>query len=101
MSKKSVSIVLIICGVMLVAISLIKVAESKRQKHIYYRDMVVIDTTDDSLVLQDINGNVWEALADNYNLTDTVIVGLDDNDTSYTIYDDKIISIKPLIVGSY
>lgn len=67
----------------------------------YYRDMVVVEANGTSLVLQSINGEIWEAEAEGYGITDTVIVELNDNATSYTIYDDKIVDIKPLIVGSY
>lgn len=67
----------------------------------YQRDMVVVEADGSNLVLQDINGEVWEAMADGYQLADTVVVFFDDNDTTHTIYDDIITDIKPLVVGSY
>ena len=67
----------------------------------YQRDMVVVEADGSNLVLQDINGEVWEAMGDGYQLADTVVVFFDDNDTTHTIYDDIITDIKPLVVGSY
>lgn len=67
----------------------------------YQRDMVVVEADGSNVVLQDINGEVWEAMADGYQLADTVVVYFNDNDTTHTIYDDIITDIKPLVVGSY
>ena len=67
----------------------------------YQRDMVVVEAEGSNLVLQDINGEVWEVMADGYQLADTVVVSLDDNDTTHTVYDDVIINVEPLVVGSY
>ena len=67
----------------------------------YQRDMVVVEADGSNVVLQDINGEVWDAMADGYQLADTVVVYFDDNDTTHTIYDDVITDIKPLVVGSY
>lgn len=67
----------------------------------YCRDMVVVEGNGADLVLQDINGEVWEVSEEGYQLADTVVVTLDDNGTTYTIYDDKIVNVKPLVVGSY
>lgn len=67
----------------------------------YQRDMVVVEAEGSNLVLQDINGEVWEVMADGYQLADTVIVSLDDNKTTHTIYDDVIVNVEPLVVGSY
>ena len=67
----------------------------------YQRDMVVVEADGSNLVLQDINGEVWEAMADGYQLADTVVVSLSDNDTTHTVYDDVIVNVEPLVVGSY
>lgn len=67
----------------------------------YQRDMVVVEAEGSNLVLQDINGEVWEVMADGYQLADTVVVSLDDNDTTHTVYDDVIVNVEPLVVGSY
>lgn len=67
----------------------------------YQRDMVVVEAEGSNLVLQDINGEVWEVMADGYQLADTVVVSLSDNDTTHTVYDDVIVNVEPLIVGSY
>lgn len=67
----------------------------------YQRDMVVVEADGSNLVLQDINGEVWEVMADGYQLADTVIVSLDDNKTTHTVYDDIIVNVEPLVVGSY
>ena len=67
----------------------------------YQRDMVVVEADGSNLVLQDINGEVWEAMADGYQLADTVVVSLNDNDTTHTVYDDVIVNVEPLVVGSY
>lgn len=67
----------------------------------YQRDMVVVEAEGSNLVLQDINGEVWEVMADGYQLADTVVVSLSDNDTTHTVYDDVIINVEPLVVGSY
>ena len=67
----------------------------------YQRDMVVVEAEGSNLVLQDINGEVWEVMADGYQLADTVIVSLDDNKTTHTVYDDVIVNVEPLVVGSY
>lgn len=67
----------------------------------YQRDMVVVEAEGSNLVLQDINGEVWEVMADGYQLADTVVVSLSDNDTTHTIYDDVIVNVEPLVVGSY
>ena len=67
----------------------------------YQRDMVVVEAEGSNLVLQDINGEVWEVMADGYQLADTVVVSLSDNDTTHTIYDDVIVNVEPLMVGSY
>lgn len=67
----------------------------------YQRDMVVVEAEGSNLVLQDINGEVWEVMADGYHLADTVVVSLSDNDTTHTIYDDVIVNVEPLVVGSY
>ena len=67
----------------------------------YQRDMVVVEAEGSNLVLQDINGEVWEVMADGYQLADTVVVSLSDNDTSHTVYDDVIVNVEPLVVGSY
>lgn len=67
----------------------------------YQRDMVVVEVEGSNLVLQDINGEVWEVMADGYQLADTVVVSLSDNDTTHTVYDDVIVNVEPLVVGSY
>lgn len=67
----------------------------------YQRDMVVVEADGSNLVLQDINGEVWEAMADGYQLADTVVVFFDDNNTTHTVYDDVIVNVEPLVVGSY
>ena len=67
----------------------------------YQRDMVVVEAEGSNLVLQDINGEVWEVMADGYQLADTVVVSLSDNDTTHTVYDDVIVNGEPLVVGSY
>ena len=67
----------------------------------YQRDMVVVEADGSNLVLQDINGEVWEAMADGYQLADTVVVSMNDNDTTHTVYDDIIVNVEPLVVGSY
>ena len=67
----------------------------------YQRDMVVVEADGSNLVVQDINGEVWEVMADGYKLADTVVVSFDDNDTTHTIYDDIIVDVEPLVVGSY
>ena len=67
----------------------------------YQRDMVVVEAEGSNLVLQDINGEVWEVMADGYQLADTVVVSLSDNDTTHTVYDDVIVYVEPLVVGSY
>ena len=67
----------------------------------YQRDMVVVEADGSNLVLQDINGEVWEVMADGYQLADTVVVSLNDNDTTHTVYDDVIVNVEPLVVGSY
>ncbi len=67
----------------------------------YQRDMVVVEAEESNLVLQDINGEVWEVMADGYQLADTVVVSLSDNDTTHTVYDDVIVNVEPLVVGSY
>lgn len=67
----------------------------------YQRDMVVVEADGSNLVLQDINGEVWEVMADGYQLADTVVVSLSDNDTTHTVYDDVIVNVEPLVVGSY
>ena len=67
----------------------------------YQRDMVVVEADGSNLVLQDINGEVWEVMADGYQLADTVVVSLDDNKTTHTVYDDVIVNVEPLVVGSY
>lgn len=67
----------------------------------YQRDMVVVETEGSNLVLQDINGEVWDVMADGYQLADTVVVSLNDNDTTHTVYDDVIVNVEPLVVGSY
>lgn len=67
----------------------------------YQRDMVVVEAEGSNLVLQDINGEVWEVMADGYQLADTVVVSLSDNDTAHTVYDDVIVNVEPLVVGSY
>ena len=67
----------------------------------YQRDMVVVEADGSNLVLQDINGEVWDVMADGYQLADTVVVSLNDNDTTHTVYDDVIVNVEPLVVGSY
>ena len=67
----------------------------------YQRDIVVVEAEGSNLVLQDINGEVWEVMADGYQLADTVVVSLSDNDTTHTVYDDVIVNVEPLVVGSY
>ena len=67
----------------------------------YQRDMVVVEADGSNLVLQDINGEVWDVMADGYQLADTVVVSLDDNKTTHTVYDDVIVNVEPLVVGSY
>ena len=67
----------------------------------YQRDMVVVEAEGSNLVLQDINGEVWEVMADGYQLADTVVVSLSDNDPTHTVYDDVIVNVEPLVVGSY
>ena len=67
----------------------------------YQRDMVVVEAEGSNHVLQDINGEVWEVMADGYQLADTVVVSLSDNGTAHTVYDDVIVNVEPLVVGSY
>ena len=67
----------------------------------YQRDMVVVEAEGSNLVLQDINGEVWEVMAGGYQLADTVVVSVSDNDTTHAVYDDVIVNVEPLVVGSY
>lgn len=75
--------------------------------HNYQRDMVVVDEDNGVLTLQDINGELW--VIDNsdtyydvqgYHLADTLVVYMDDNSTSHTIYDDIIVDVQPLVVNN-
>ena len=74
----------------------------------YQRDMVVVDEDNNVLTLQDINGELWvidttDAYCDvqGYHLADTLVVYMDDNSTSHTIYDDIIVDVQPLVVNNY
>ena len=73
----------------------------------YVRDMKVVEVGKDVLLLEDINGDLWEVEKGgevlggvSYWLNDTMMVTLNDNGTSYTIYDDIIIDTKPLVKGA-
>ena len=98
--KNGVIVEIIILIIIIVTFTLILCPKPVKTT-IYCRDMVVVEVNGADLVLQDINGEVWEVSEEGYKLADTVVVTLDDNGTTYTIYDDKIINVKPLVVGSY
>ena len=40
-------------------------------------------------------------MADGYQLAATVVVSFNDNKTTHTVYDDIIVNVEPLVVGSY
>lgn len=98
-------------GVVLVIVMLIGVVGfliSKTPSYDYQRDMVVVDEDNNVLTLQDINGELWvidttDAYCDvqGYHLADTLVVYMDDNSTSHTIYDDIIVDVQPLVVNNY
>ena len=57
----------------------------------YQRDMVVVDIEENNIVvLQDINGFTWDCYANDLQIGNTVIAYFNDNGTSETIFDDKI-----------
>ena len=94
--------------VLVIVIGLIGSFVSKTPSYDYQRDMVVVDEDNGVLTLQDINGELW--VIDNsdtyydvqgYHLADTLVVYMDDNSTSHTIYDDIIVNVESLVVGSY
>ena len=96
-----------IITVFIVVMGLISSFVSKTPSYDYQRDMVVVDEDNGVLTLQDINGELW--VIDNsdtyydvqgYHLADTLVVYMDDNSTSHTIYDDIIVDVQPLVVNN-
>ena len=93
--------------VFIIVMGLINSFVSKTPSYDYQRDMVVVDEDNGVLTLQDINGELW--VIDNsdtyydvqgYHLADTLVVYMDDNSTSHTIYDDIIVDVQPLVVNN-
>ena len=93
--------------VSMIVMYLISSFVSKAPSYDYQRDMVVVDEDNGVLTLQDINGELW--VIDNsdtyydvqgYHLADTLVVYMDDNSTSHTIYDDIIVDVQPLVVNN-
>ena len=68
----------------------------------YQRDMVVVEVEENNIVvLQDINGFTWDCYAEELKIGDTVIAYFNDNGTSETIFDDKIINFDILCTSNY
>lgn len=68
----------------------------------YQRDMVVVEVEENNIVvLQDINGFTWDYYAEELKIGDTVIAYFNDNGTSETIFDDKIINFDILCTSNY
>lgn len=68
----------------------------------YQRDMVVVDVEENNLVvLQDINGYTWDCYAEGLKIGDTVIAYFNDNGTSETIFDDKVMNFDILCTSNY
>ena len=96
-----------IITVFIIVMGLINSFVSKTPSYDYQRDMVVVDEDSNVLTLQDINGELWvidttDAYCDvqGYHLADTLVVYMDDNSTSHTIYDDIIVDVQPLVVNN-
>ena len=62
----------------------------------YQRDMIVIEVDGPNVILQDINDQIWEIIADDYKVNDTIVAYLDDSGTVDTFYDDVITDTKIL-----
>lgn len=97
-----------IVTVVIMIVGLISSFTSKTPSYDYQRDMVVVDENNSVLTLQDINGELWvidttDAYCNvqGYHLADTLVVYMDDNSTSQTIYDDIIVDVQPLVVNNY
>ena len=68
----------------------------------YQRDMVVVDVEENNIVvLQDINGFTWDCYAEGLKIGDTVIAYFNDNGTSETIFDDKVMNFDILCTSNY
>ena len=62
----------------------------------YQRDMAVIEVDGPNVILQDVNDQIWETIADDYKVNDTIVAYLDNSGTIDTSYDDVIVDTKLL-----
>lgn len=60
----------------------------------YTQNAIVIALEDDIAVFESEDGNIWANDNNNYNIGDTVIMIMDNNDTEDDITDDIIIKVK-------
>lgn len=62
-------------------------------EHIYSKDAIVVDVIEyNCVVVEDIDGYLWEVYADDLHIGEEVVVVLDDKHTA-EIHDDMIIDI--------
>ena len=62
-------------------------------EHTYSKDAIVVDAIEyNCVVIEDVDGYLWEAYADNLHIGEEVVIVLDDKHTAER-YDDMIIDI--------
>ena len=77
-------------GVMILAFAIVG-----KNENTYQREATIIELgVDDVIACEDSNGNIWEFEGSGYQVGDEVVLVMDTNCTSNTIYDDMIINIK-------
>lgn len=59
----------------------------------YTKEAIVIDTTNETVIVEDSQGYVWEFYGENFSKKDKVVLTFNNKNTS-TIFDDEIIKVK-------
>ena len=104
MKEKTFYTIINICVVIGFIVAVLTAASIIRQvtsptandtRYITQSEVLRVDTTSDTVHLEDTHGEVWEFFGINdFQENDSVIVLMDNQKTS-TKYDDKILSVRP------
>lgn len=88
MKAREIIVTIIVAVVFIVYLYAASVISSR-----YTKQATVIDTTNETVIVEDSQGYVWEFYGENFSKKDKVILTFDDKNTS-TIFDDEIIKVK-------
>lgn len=88
MKIKEIVITIIVAVVFIVYLYAASVISSQ-----YTKQATVIDTTNETVIVEDSQGYIWEFYGENFSKKDKVVLTFNDKNTS-TIFDDEIIKVK-------